>query len=109
LSLESTFGNDGTELHECIPDKMPMPSPLEQVHNEQISSQIDDVLKSLSPRDEKILRLRFGIGVNCEYTLQEIGKTLGVSRERIRQIEISAIKKIKNSRYLIELMPLISN
>jgi len=47
LSLESPFGNDGAELHECIPDKMPMPSPLDQVHNEQIIEQIDDVLKSL--------------------------------------------------------------
>ena len=106
LSLESPFGNDGSELHECIPDRMPRPSPLENVHNEQIMDQINGVLKSLSPRDEKILRLRFGIGVKNEYTLQEIGKTMGVSRERIRQIELSAIKKIKSSKHLSQLIQL---
>ena len=55
------------------------------------------ILSTLSPREEKIIRLRFGIGENAEYTLEEIGKRFNVSRERIRQIEKKALNRLRHS------------
>ncbi len=109
VSLETPFGEDGTVLHECIPDKTPPPSPMDHMLKYQIAEQINEILKNLSPRDERILRLRFGIGINSEHTLQEIGEALGVSRERIRQLETFAIRKIKATKHIDALIPLLYN
>jgi len=59
-----------------------------------LSEQVMKVLGTLTPREEKILRLRFGIGETSEHTLEEVGKTFHVTRERIRQIEEKALKKL---------------
>lgn len=97
IPLETPFGEDGSNLHECIPDTM-FQLPMDQVLKYQLFEDIDEVLKDLPPRDERILRLRFGIGVDSEHTLEEIGEQFGISRERIRQIEQTALKKIKISK-----------
>ncbi len=108
LSLETPFGDDGSNLHECIPDNMPN-SPIDDVLKNQLFEEAEEILKTLPPREEKILRLRFGLGIDSSYTLQEIGNELGVSRERIRQLEATAIKRIRESKSFNELRPYISN
>jgi RNA polymerase primary sigma factor len=72
--------------------------PMDQVLKYQLFEDIDEVLRDLPPRDERVLRLRFGIGVDSEHTLEEIGEQFGISRERIRQIEQTALRKIKISK-----------
>ncbi len=97
ISLEASFGEDGSTLHECIPDNMP-PSPMDQVLQYNLIAETEEVLRDLPPREERILRLRFGLGVTAEHTLEEIGEEFGISRERIRQIETTALRKIKASK-----------
>lgn len=106
LSLETPFGEDGSNLHECIPDTMP-PSPMDQVLRYQLQDVTEDALKNLPQRDERILRLRFGLGVDSEYTLEEIGARFGISRERVRQIETAALKKIRFSKSSDVLQPFL--
>jgi len=108
ISLETPFGEDGSNLHECIANTK-IPSPMENIVKGQLFDETEEMLKGLSPREERILRLRFGIGVESEHTLQEIGKELGVSRERIRQLETTALHKIKTSGNLGSLRPFLSN
>ena len=59
------------------------------------SQELRKVLSTLSPREEKVIRMRFGIGEGSEYTLEEVGKNFGLTRERIRQIEKEALKKLR--------------
>ncbi len=106
LSLETPFGEDGSNLHECIPDTMP-PSPMDGVLHYQLLNQTEEALKDLPPRDERILRLRFGLGVDSEHTLEEIGEIFGISRERVRQIETAALRKIRTSERSIVLEPFL--
>jgi RNA polymerase sigma factor (sigma-70 family) len=94
ISLETPFGEDGSNLHECIPATLP-PSPMDQVLQCQLAEETEEILKGLPQRDERILRLRFGLGVDSEHTLEEIGEKFGISRERVRQIETSALRRIK--------------
>ncbi|MEI6126100.1 MAG: sigma-70 family RNA polymerase sigma factor [Pseudomonadota bacterium] len=96
LSLETPFGEDGSNLHECIASNMPL-SPMDQVLQCQLVEETEEILKGLPPRDERILRLRFGLGADSEHTLEEIGAKFGISRERVRQIETSALRRIKTS------------
>jgi len=107
ISLETPFGKDGSNLHECIPSNK-IPSPIENILNGQLFDETEEILRRLTPREEKILRLRFGIGVQAEHTLQEIGEVLGVSRERIRQLEAIALHKIKSSNNVSALRNFIS-
>jgi RNA polymerase primary sigma factor len=69
----------------------------------QLFQEADEVLRRLSDREEIIIRMRFGLGVDAEHTLAEIGEKLGVSRERIRQIEMSALRKLRRSDKMREL------
>ncbi len=108
ISLETPFGEDGSNLHECIASSK-IPSPMENIMKGQLFDETEEILKDLTPREERILRLRFGIGAESEHTLQEIGKELGVSRERIRQLEGTALHKIKVSRNISSLRPFLSN
>jgi RNA polymerase sigma factor (sigma-70 family) len=94
ISLETPFSDDGNNLHECIPDKCAA-SAVEQIENTQLSEITDRLLKGLSPRDESILRMRFGVGGEAEHTLEEIGEKFNLSRERIRQIETNALRRIR--------------
>ena len=72
--------------------------PSQAVEDTDIREQIDDVLASLSPREEKVIRMRFGIGEPTQYSLEEIGSRFALTRERIRQIEIKALRKLRQTK-----------
>jgi RNA polymerase primary sigma factor len=94
VSLEKPVGEDGDSvLSEFIADPN-TPNPGEVLTQSRMSERVLQVLGTLTPREEKILRLRFGIGEDQEHTLEEVGKTFRVTRERIRQIEEKALKKL---------------
>ena len=94
VSLELPIGDEDSTLGDFIENK-DSPSPYEEVKDRDLSERIRSLLSTLSPREEKIIRLRFGIGEEGEYTLEEIGKRFGVSRERIRQIEKKALARLR--------------
>ncbi len=94
VSLELPIGDEDSTLGDFIENKE-SPSPFEQVKDRDLSEKVRNLLSTLSPREEKIIRLRFGIGEESEYTLEEIGKRFGVSRERIRQIEKKALSRLR--------------
>ncbi len=71
-------------------------SPADTVANNDLKERVREVLKSLTPREEKVLKMRFGIDVASEHTLEEVGKDFSVTRERIRQIEVKALKKLRH-------------
>jgi len=73
------------------------PSPLERTVDRELREKVEGTLKVLSDREEEIIRLRFGIGREMPYTLEEIGRVMGLSRERVRQIEATALKKIQSA------------
>ena len=95
ISLENHIGDGDTELGSLIEDKN-SPSPLEAVINNDLQDKIHKMLNTLSPKEERILRMRFGLGDETPHTLEEVGQTFGVSRERIRQIEAQALRKLKH-------------
>jgi RNA polymerase primary sigma factor len=96
VSLEAPVGDDGDgELGDFIEDKG-VTSPQQGVIDKCLSDETRKVLKTLTPREEKVLRLRFGIGEKSEHTLEEVGKDFSVTRERIRQIEAKALKKLRH-------------
>ncbi len=74
------------------------PSPLERTVDRELREKIKETLKVLNTREEEIVRLRFGIGRDMPYTLEEIGRVMGLSRERVRQIEATALKKIQSAQ-----------
>jgi RNA polymerase primary sigma factor len=74
------------------------PCPLERTVDRELREKIEQTLKVLNPREEEIIRLRFGIGREMPYTLEEIGRVMGLSRERVRQIEATALKKIQSAQ-----------
>jgi RNA polymerase primary sigma factor len=92
-SLETPVGDD-TELGELLEDRTATP-PDEPVLAEDVSRQVERALDTLSDKEREILRLRFGIGTDREHTLEEIGERFGVTRERIRQIEGKALRKLR--------------
>ena len=108
LSLETPFGEDGSNLHECIAATMPQ-SPIDHVLKYQLAHETDEMLKCLPPRDERILRMRFGLDTDGEHTLEEIGEKFGISRERVRQIETTALQRIKASQSSEILKPFLIN
>ncbi|MEA3465070.1 MAG: RNA polymerase sigma factor RpoD [Thermodesulfobacteriota bacterium] len=96
ISLETPIGEEeDSSLGDFIEDKGAV-SPLEAVINGNLSDQTADVLSSLSEREEKVLRMRFGIGEISDHTLEEVGQDFSVTRERIRQIEAKALRKLRH-------------
>jgi RNA polymerase primary sigma factor len=95
VSLENHIGEGDTELGALIEDKKST-SPLEAVINRDLRDKIHRMLNTLSPKEERILRMRFGLGDETPHTLEEVGQIFGVSRERIRQIEAQALRKLKH-------------
>ena len=95
VSLENHVGEGDTELGALIEDKKST-SPLEAVINRDLREKIHKMLNTLSPKEERILRMRFGLGDDPPHTLEEVGQIFGVSRERIRQIEAQALRKLKH-------------
>jgi RNA polymerase primary sigma factor len=96
VSLETPVGDEDSTLGDFIENRDAV-SPYETVQERELTDRIKSVLATLSPREEKIIRLRFGIGEDGEYTLEEIGKRFNVSRERIRQIEKKALNRLRHS------------
>ncbi len=96
LSLETPIGDDEeSSLGDFIEDEK-SPSPAEAAIEKDLSDQTTMVLDTLTPREEKVLRMRFGIGEKQDYTLEEVGKVLGVTRERVRQIEAKALRRLRH-------------
>jgi RNA polymerase primary sigma factor len=96
ISLETPIGEEeDSHLGDFIEDKSAV-SPLEAVIGINLESQTEEVLKTLTPREERVLRLRFGIGDGCDHTLEEVGQQFDVTRERIRQIEAKALRKLRH-------------
>jgi len=103
ISLETPAGEDGDALLGDIVRDDHTPDP--EAVAVRLDSQRDtrELLASLSPREEKIIRMRFGIGEKAEYTLEETGKLFGITRERIRQIEVIALKKLRRAKLRLPL------
>lgn len=95
ISLETPIGEEDSHLRDFIEDKA-MLSPLDFAIRDDMKKKIDKILCSLPPKEEKIIRKRFGIGVDSPLTLEEVGIEFEVTRERIRQIEVKAIRKLKH-------------
>ncbi len=95
ISLETPIGEEDSHLRDFIEDKA-MLSPLDFAIRDDMKKRIDKILCSLPPKEEKIIRKRFGIGVDVPHTLEEVGIEFDVTRERIRQIEVKAIRKLKH-------------
>lgn len=96
ISLETPVGDEDSTLGDFIENQKAL-SPFDAVKDKELSERVKSILTTLSPREEKIIRLRFGIGEDAEYTLEEIGKRFNVSRERIRQIEKKALNRLRHS------------
>ncbi len=96
-SLEAPIGDSETRFGDLIADD-DAASPLEMTIQSNLNREIKRVLASLDPREAKILRMRFGIDEKREYTLEEVGQVFGITRERIRQIEAKALRKLKDSQ-----------
>jgi len=95
-SLESPVGEDGeSQLGDFIPDENTL-SPVDAASKRLLKDHLEEVLKTLSDREAKVLRLRFGLEGDKQMTLEEVGKVFGVTRERIRQIEAKALRKLKH-------------
>jgi RNA polymerase primary sigma factor len=96
ISLETPIGEeDDSHLGDFIEDKT-IPTPSEVVTGVGLSDQMKRVLSTLTPREEKVLRMRFGIGEKSDHTLEEVGRDFAVTRERIRQIEAKALRKLRH-------------
>lgn len=94
VALETPIGDGDTQFGDMIPDQQAVP-PDAHVHRSELTAQLDRILSTLTPREQTVIRLRFGIGYDEARTLEEVGQSLSVTRERIRQIEAKALKKLK--------------
>ena len=96
VSLETPVGRDGeSALGDLIEDRW-VSSPIDTVIDSNVREETAAILKTLSPKEEKVIRLRFGIGCDREHTLEEIGQQFDVTRERIRQIEAKALRQLRS-------------
>ncbi|WP_298972483.1 RNA polymerase sigma factor RpoD [uncultured Roseobacter sp.] len=96
ISLETPIGDEeDSQLGDFIEDKNAV-LPLDSAIQENLKETTTRVLASLTPREERVLRMRFGIGMNTDHTLEEVGQQFSVTRERIRQIEAKALRKLKH-------------
>ncbi len=96
ISMETPIGDDeDSHLGDFIEDTN-VESPVENTVNINLSETVRDVLAGLTPREAKVLRMRFGIDMNTDHTLEEVGKQFDVTRERIRQIEAKALRKLRH-------------
>ncbi len=98
VSLEAPAGEDGEgSLSDFVEDKG-QASPADDIISDELMNELNEVLSALSSKEEKVLRMKFGIGESKRYTLEEIGKQLNINRERVRQIEAKALRKLRHPR-----------
>jgi len=99
LSLESPINDDGeeAELGMFVEDKV-SPTPIQSAYSRLLTEKVEEVLDTLPPREARILRLRFGLENGRTYTLEEVGQKFGLTRERIRQIEGKALRRLRHPR-----------
>ena len=98
LSLESPVGDEeDSELGMFVEDEI-TPTPIQSAYRNMLQEKVDEVLGTLSPREARILRLRFGLDNGRTYTLEEVGQKFGLTRERIRQIEGKALRRLRHPR-----------
>jgi RNA polymerase primary sigma factor len=96
ISLETPIGEEeDSHLGDFIEDRQVV-SPAEAVINLNLKEQTEAVLKTLTPREERVIKMRFGVGDGSEHTLEEVGQSFAVTRERIRQIEAKALRKLRH-------------
>jgi RNA polymerase primary sigma factor len=109
ISLETPIGEEeDSHLGDFIEDKNAT-SPVESVISTNLREQTSMVLNSLSPREELVLRMRFGVGEGSEHTLEEVGRSFNVTRERIRQIESKALRKLRHPSRAAKLKPFLDS
>ena len=109
ISLETPIGEEeDSHLGDFIEDKNAA-SPVESVISTNLTEQTGRVLKSLTPREELVLRMRFGVGDGSEHTLEEVGRSFNVTRERIRQIESKALRKLRHPSRAAQLRPFLDS
>jgi RNA polymerase primary sigma factor len=106
IALQTPVGDEDAKLEDFISDK-DSPSPYSNTERNNVTEQIMRVLDTLTPREAEIIRMRFGIECEKDYTLEEIGRHLSITRERVRQIEAKALRKLKHPNRRSELKILI--
>ncbi|HVT49322.1 MAG TPA: RNA polymerase sigma factor RpoD [Vicinamibacterales bacterium] len=107
ISLETPIGEEeDSHLGDFIPDTNVV-SPSDAVINLNLKEQTDNVLKTLTPREERVIKMRFGVGEGSEHTLEEVGQSFAVTRERIRQIEAKALRKLRHPSRSRRLKPFL--
>ncbi len=107
ISLETPIGEEeDSHLGDFIPDTNVV-SPSDAVINLNLKEQTDSVLKTLTPREERVIKMRFGVGEGSEHTLEEVGQSFAVTRERIRQIEAKALRKLRHPSRSRRLKPFL--
>jgi RNA polymerase primary sigma factor len=110
ISFEAPVGSEDDEsmVGDFIEDKSAI-SPLKVMMYDNLKEITNNLLSELTPREERVLRMRFGIGMNTDNTLEDVGKQFSVTRERIRQIEAKAIKKLKHPKRAKKLKVFLEN
>ena len=107
ISLETPIGEEeDSHLGDFIEDRQVL-SPIDAVLVSNLQDQTRRVLKSLTPREEQVLKMRFGVGDGSEHTLEEVGRSFNVTRERIRQIESKALRKLRHPSRAKKLRPFL--
>jgi len=95
ISIETPIGDDDSKLGDFLADPKAS-SPFMELVGTSLKEEIDKVLSTLTPREEKIIRMRLGIGEKTDFTLEEVGDVFGLTRERIRQIEAKTLRKLQH-------------
>ena len=107
ISLETPIGEEeDSHLGDFIEDRGVI-SPIEHVIVANLKEQTSKVLRTLTPREEQVLKMRFGVGDGSEHTLEEVGRSFNVTRERIRQIESKALRKLRHPSRSKKLRPFL--
>ena len=106
IALQTPIGDEDSKLEDFISDK-DSPSPYSDTERNNVTEQILKVLNTLTPKEEKVIRMRFGIGFDKDHTLEEVGRHFSITRERVRQIEAKALRKLKHPHRLRALKVLI--